>query len=139
MANALLPAELHRALPLRCPLEPVDTRSGFQPDVGPAIQWPMTTDDPFSIQVSGLHLWTYQREILEAFGKTDLVGWALPFDWVEPWPGAGKLTFRFALGGKPRYVPIAPARVVDGRPEQVLYETSFRLDWFPWFPPAQVG
>jgi hypothetical protein len=139
MANALFPAALLGGLPLRSPIEPVDTRSGFQPDVGPAILWPLTTEDPYLIAVSNRYLYTYQRDILEEFGKTDLIGWSQPFDWVEPWPGAGTLTFRFALGGKPRYVPIAPSRTVDGRPEQVLYETSFRLEWFPWYPPAQVG
>lgn len=137
MTNPLLPAALHRALPLRASIEPTDSRVQFQPDVGPAIIWPMTTEDPFTIPVSGIDLFSYQRDILEAFGKTDLVGWALPFDWVEPWPGAGTRVFQFLV--KPRYLPVAPAAERDGRPQQILYETSFTLLWRPWFPPAQVG
>lgn len=139
MANPVLPAELHSALPLRCPIEPVDTRSGFQPDAGPAIIWATVTEDPFLIPVSNRQLYTYQKDILQLFGTTDLVGWVLPFDWVDPWPGAGTLTFRFALGGKPRYDPVTPARSVGARYQQILYEVSFRLDWLPWFPPTQVG
>lgn len=136
--NAIYPAALPQSLPLGTPIEPVDTRVTFQSDAGPGQIMPLMTEEPFTLTVSERYLLTsYQRGVLQAFGVTTLVGWALPFDWVDPWPGAGTLSFRWLA--KPSYTPIASAATRAGRPEQVLYRASFRLEWRPWYPPAQVG
>jgi hypothetical protein len=80
---------------------------------------------------------SYQKGVLQAFVRDTLIGGALPFDWIDPWPDAGLFTFQFRT--LPRYDPTTPARDIDGRPRQILYDVTFSLSHFPWLPPSQVG
>ena len=60
------------------------------------------------------------RGVLVSFVRDTLIGGSQPFDWTEPWPGAGLLTFRFQR--LPVFTPVVPARDVAGRAEQITYD-----------------
>lgn len=139
MANALWPADLPQSLPLLAPIEPVDRRGRFEPDAGPAQVWALETEpvELVAVEQKPMLMTSYQRGVLVAFVRDTLIGGSQPFDWTEPWPGAGLLTFRFSR--LPRYLPTVPAREMNGRAEQITYDVTFTLEWFPWLPPSQVG
>jgi len=139
MPNAVWPADLPQSLPLLAPIQPVDRRGRFEPDAGPAQIWSLETEpvEVIPVEQKPMELTSYERGVLVALVRDDLIGGVLPFDWVDPWPGAGLCTFRFLR--LPVYLPVVPARDIGGRTKQILYQTTFALEWFPWLPPAQIG
>lgn len=141
MADAVWPADLPQALPLLAQIQPVDRRGMFEPDAGPAQIWALDNQpvEIIHVQQRPMVLSSFQRGVLVAFTRDTLLGGTQAFDWVDPWPLAGTMTFRFAKGGLPIYLPTVPARDWGGRVLQITYDTTFTLEWFPWFPASQVG
>lgn len=142
MANPAWPFStgIPKSLPIMAPEAPIDPRAGFQPDAGPGQVWAVTDAVAKTIQIPG-DRWIYtsaEKATLETFIQVTLGMGQLPFDWTNPWPAAGVLTFRIAIGGWPQFVPIAPARTIGGVADQILYRVSMTLEWRPWYPPVAV-
>lgn len=141
MANDVWPPGLPQKFPLDFVDEvPVDERIQFQPDQGPPLITTIGIESAVLYEISNWKIRDYQRDLLETFVKTTLSGGVEWFDWTNPWPNAGTLTFGFHT--KPRYRCIAGARL---RPEaspseapygqvQRLHATSFTLIRPVWFP-----
>lgn len=140
MPVATLPADLPQSL-YRVEQQPIDQRVVFEPEIGPGQMWTSVAEDPFTVRCDGGGKWgaltTYQKDVLQSFVRVTLINGTQPFDWADPWPGAGLMRFRFLE--KPTLVDIAPAGERNARTNQALYRASFVLEWRPWYPPSEVG
>lgn len=109
MPNPLWPAELPQAFPLGVPKVRQDLRVISEVDVGaPQVRLrgtgATTSYGPMSFVYTDR-----QVAALELFVETTLRGGTQRFDWISPWPYAGRRTFQFAdlpklafRGGDPR-------------------------------------
>lgn len=139
MPTVTWPSELPSALPIDTDQEAQDLRLRWQPDLGPSKMRRITSAEPVEFKPPPILFSESQVELLEEFYLETLDGGAEPFDWPNPWPGAGVLRFRFAT--RPTYrwrtmpVNVTPDMIVTGSANpQRLARVALELEWHPWAP-----
>lgn len=121
-------------------VEPVDNRVRFTPDAGPA-KLAVLTSAGVEVYRPGPMLMgeSQYRRLLDVFWVTTLAGGTQPFDWTDPWPGAGTLRFRFR--SKPTRTGVTRPQNLEPRfhtssstnPER-LVRVQMELERLPFFP-----
>ena len=94
---AVWPASLQQSFPLETLEVAGDVRLRTEMDVGTAKLRRRSSGviRRYQIPADRFIFTNAQKATLETFYETTLAGGTLPFDWTDPWPGAGLKTFRF--------------------------------------------
>lgn len=127
----------------------VDTRIGFQPDAGPSQVMSIFTRGVKTVTYGIGPLRDYQKDVLDNFVETTLVGGTQFFEWASPAWNNAVFVFRFLT--LPTYPLKIPRAVVEaaGSSEnagpgyatwtgkiQRTFFSAFSLARFPWYPAA---
>jgi hypothetical protein len=119
--------------------KPIDGRAMFQPDAGPVHVARQYTAEPRLINVSIRMSQSQWTLLYGTFYKTTLAGGVREFEWSNPWPGAGTVTFRFAeppsveWDRKKMNLPAAYLASSTSNPQRTGMVT-LSLIMLPWWP-----
>ncbi|RIL07487.1 MAG: hypothetical protein DCC71_02920 [Proteobacteria bacterium] len=137
-AAILWPSELPQSFPVDSDEVPVDQRLRWQPDLGPSKVRAITTAEPVDLEPPPFLFSAAQWDLFEAFYRETLGRGAEPFDWLNPWPGAGVVRLRVkSRAVKRRTSPVnvsadmLPAGAAN--PQQLL-RVALAFEWLPWAP-----
>lgn len=132
------PAQLPQKWPLESEEEPRDPRQRFDGFGGPPRYYNEFTAAETVHRIPPLTISEAQRTVLETFFRTTLNNGTDPFEWTDPYAGAGTKTFQFK--SRPKYQRHTPRvdlpseyRAGSSNPLAIL-SVVLELEEWPWYP-----